>query len=179
MSTLLLQCSGQLLIEAPAHCILAFALLFRAIPTGPFRSLDLEQALPFASRAAEIDDSDPWAHLAMGWAALLMRRTDTAVEEYQRALSINPNLAAAHGHLGMAYGLNDQPDKAIAHLEQVNPSILDEAIWSLTSPGVKHISGSKNFRLAIPKGLLQQYPPTRDIGGISHGLAHGFARKQR
>jgi adenylate cyclase len=103
---------------APAQSMLAFALLFRAIPAGAFRSPDLEQALPLASRAAEIDDNDPWAHLALGWAALLMRRTEMAVEEYQRALNINPNFAAAHGHLGMAYGLDDQPDKAIAHLEQ-------------------------------------------------------------
>src|SRR4051794_28009899 len=90
---------------APAQSILAFALLFRAIPAGAFRSPDFEQASRFASRAAEIDDDDPWAHLAMGWASLLMRRTEAAVEEYQRALNINPNFAAAHGHLGMAYGL--------------------------------------------------------------------------
>jgi TolB-like protein/class 3 adenylate cyclase/Tfp pilus assembly protein PilF len=103
---------------APAQSMLAFALLFRAIPFGAFRSHDVQDALSLASRAAEIDDSDPWAHLALGWAALLMRRTDTAVEEYQRALDINPNFAAAHGHLGLALALDGQCDKAVEHLEQ-------------------------------------------------------------
>jgi TolB-like protein/class 3 adenylate cyclase/tetratricopeptide (TPR) repeat protein len=103
---------------APAQSMLAFALLFRAILSGAFRSQDVKDALLLASRAAQIDDSDPWAHLVLGWHALLMRQTETAVAEYQRALAINPNFAAAHGHLGMAFGLDDQPDKAIAHLEQ-------------------------------------------------------------
>jgi hypothetical protein len=40
------------------------------------------------------------AHLALGWAAFLIRRSHDAVVEYQRALDINPNFAAAHGHLG-------------------------------------------------------------------------------
>ena len=72
-----------------------------------------------ASRAAEIDDSDPWTHLALGWAALTMRRTESAIEEYQRALDINPNFAAAHGHLGIALAFDGQSDKAIEHLNQV------------------------------------------------------------
>ena len=29
-----------------------------------------------ASRAAELDDSNPWAHLALGWVAFLKRHTD-------------------------------------------------------------------------------------------------------
>jgi len=45
-------------------------------------------------------------------------------------------------------------------------SILDEAIWSLTSPLVKRISDSKKFRLSPPKRLLQQYPPGN---GHRHG----------
>ena len=64
------------------------------------RSRDIKDAATLASRAAELDDSDPWAHLALGYAAFLMRRTDEAVEEFQRALEINPNFAAAHGYLG-------------------------------------------------------------------------------
>ena len=47
-----------------------------------------------------------------------MRRTEAAVEEYQRALDINPNFAAAHGHLGLALAFDGQSDKAITHLEQ-------------------------------------------------------------
>src|ERR1017187_9278608 len=48
-----------------------------------------------ASRAAELNDSNPWAHLALGWVAFLKRHTDAAVVEYQRVPDISPNFAAA------------------------------------------------------------------------------------
>jgi hypothetical protein len=37
-------------------------------------------------------------------------------------------------------------------------SILDEAIWSLTSPRVKRISGSKNFRSTPQKDFCNNIP---------------------
>jgi adenylate cyclase len=143
---------------APAQSMLAFALLFRAIPAGALRSPDLEQALPFASRAAEIDDGDPWAHLAMGWAA---RRTEMAVEEYQRALKINPNFAAAHGHLGMAYGLDDQPDKAIAHLEQatrMSPHDPQTFLFNTNLAIAHYVAGRYAEAVAIGRKAVQQRP---------------------
>ena len=96
---------------SPAHSMLAFALLLRAIPVGVALSQDMKEAVLLASRAAELDDGDPWAHLALGWVAFLMRRTDDAIVEYQRALDINPNFAAAHGHLGSALAFDGQSDK--------------------------------------------------------------------
>src|SRR5262249_43821648 len=54
---------------APAHSMLAFALLASAyvgwIPAGT----DREFATQLAGRAAELDDSDPWARLALGYVA--------------------------------------------------------------------------------------------------------------
>ena len=102
---------------APAYSMLAFALLFRAIPVGVSRSQDQKDAAQLASRAAELDESDPWAHLALGWTAVAKRRTQDAVVEFQRALDINPNFAAAHGHLGATLAFDGQADKAIPHLE--------------------------------------------------------------
>jgi adenylate cyclase len=153
---------------APAQSMLAFALLFRAIPAGTFRSPDLEQALPFASRAAEIDDNDPWAHLALGWAAVLMRRTDAAVEEYQRALGINPNFAAAHGHLGLALAFDGQSDKAITHLEQaVRMSPHDPQIFLF------------NVSLAIAHYLADRYPEAVAFGRKAVQQRAGFSGGHR
>ena len=103
---------------APAHSMLAFALLFRAISVGVAHSQDTKEAVRLASRAAALDDNDPWAHLALGWAAFLMRRSHDAMVEFKRALDINPNFAAAHGHLGNALACDGQADAAIPHLEQ-------------------------------------------------------------
>jgi TolB-like protein/class 3 adenylate cyclase len=146
---------------APAQSMLAFALLFRAIPAGAFRSQDVRDALPLASRAAELDDSDPWAHLALGWAALLMRRTEMAVEEYQRALNINPNFAAAHGHLGMAYGLDDQPDKAIVHLEQatrISPHDPQTFLFNTNLAIAHYVAGRYAEAVAFGRKAVQQRP---------------------
>ena len=103
---------------APAHSMLAIALLFRAISVGVAHSQDMKEAALLASRATELDDNDPWAHLALGWTAFLRRRSHDARVEYQRALDINPNFAAARGHLGMALACDGQSDTAIHQLEQ-------------------------------------------------------------
>ena len=103
---------------APAHSLFAFALLFRAITVGVSGSEDTKKAVRCASRAAELDDGDPWAHLALGWAAFLLRRLHDAEVAFKRALDINPNFAAAHGHLGQTLACDGQPEAAISHLEQ-------------------------------------------------------------
>ena len=77
---------------APAHSMLAFALLFRAISVGVAHSQDTKEAVRLASRAAELDDNDPWAHLALGWAAFLMRRSQDAMAEYQAGARHQPEL---------------------------------------------------------------------------------------
>ena len=104
---------------APAHSMLAFMLV--GIASGRLdrrwsRKSRSQQTL--AARAAELDDSDPWAHLALGYVAFTRRRTDEAVEEFQRALDLNPNFAAAHGYLGFALALDGRSEQAIDHIEQ-------------------------------------------------------------
>jgi hypothetical protein len=47
-----------------------------------------------ASRAAELDDSNPWAHLALGW---VKRHTDDAVVEYVGGSKVR--IAALFDHL--------------------------------------------------------------------------------
>jgi adenylate cyclase len=146
---------------APAQSMLAFALLFRAIATGAFRGQDLPDALALASRAAELDDSDPWAHLALGWAALLRRRTEIAVEQYQRALDINPNFAAAHGHLGMAYALDDQSDKAVVHMEQairMSPHDPQTFLFNTNLAIAHYLSGRYAEAVVVGRKAVQQRP---------------------
>ena len=103
---------------APAHSMLAFMLLLSEWLGWNFREPQLKKAASLAARAAELDDSDPWAHLALGYAAYAGRRSDEAEEEFQRALDLNPNFAAAHGYLGRSLALGGRSEQAIAHLEQ-------------------------------------------------------------
>jgi tetratricopeptide (TPR) repeat protein len=50
--------------------------------------------------------------------AFTKRRTDEAVEEFQRAIDLNPNFAAAHGFLGCALAFDGRSDRAIDHIER-------------------------------------------------------------
>ena len=103
---------------APAHSMLAFALLVSRLLGWTLVAPPLKEAAALAMRAAELDDSDPWAHLALGYLAHTTRRTEDAQREYQRAIDLNPNFAAAHGFLGWALALAGRSDQAIGYLEQ-------------------------------------------------------------
>jgi adenylate cyclase len=103
---------------APAQSMLAFALLVSDhvgwAPTGkPYRL-----AAELAHRAAELDDNDPWAHLALGYLAFNARHTDDAVREFQRALDLNPNFAAAYGYLGWAVVFDGRHEEAKEYFQQ-------------------------------------------------------------
>ena len=105
---------------APAHSMLAFMLLITRYAVRPSSEFEpqLNEVATLAARAAELDDSDPWAHLALGFVSLTRRRTDEAVEEFQRALALNPNFAAALGYLGLALAFDGRSDEAIQNIDQ-------------------------------------------------------------
>ena len=105
---------------APAHSMLAFMMLVSAYVgwTAGEQQSQVKQAAALAIRAAELDDSDPWAYFALGYVAYTMRRTDKAIEEFQRAIDLNPNFAAAHSYLSLALALAGQTNQAITHAEQ-------------------------------------------------------------
>ena len=103
---------------APAHSMLGFALLMSAYvgwtPAGGEREL----ATRLAHRAAELDDSDPWAHMVLGYLAFTGRQTDEAVRHFHAALDLNPNFAAAAGFVAVALAFDGQSEEAIRRFEQ-------------------------------------------------------------
>ena len=112
-----------------------------------------------AARAAELDDSDPWAHLALGYVALSKRRTDEAVEEFQRTLDLNPNFAAAHGYLAMALALDGRSEKAIEHAEQaihMSPHDPQNAIFNMTIAVAHYFAGRYPDAVAFGRKAIQQ-----------------------
>ena len=61
---------------APAHSMLAFMLVLSGYLGWTLAdSHNCNEAAALAARAAELDDSDPWAHLALGYVAFMRRRT--------------------------------------------------------------------------------------------------------
>jgi adenylate cyclase len=154
---------------APAHSMLAFALLFRAIPGGVHGNRDMKNAVALATKAAEIDDNDPWAHLALGYAAFLTRRTEHAVEEFRRALEINPNFAAAYGYLGSALAFDGQSDQAIIHSERalrLSPHDPQNAIFNVGLAAAHYLAGRFAEAIGCARKAVQQrsgWPPGHRI----------------
>ena len=123
---------------APAYSMLAFAMLVSRLLRLDPHSTASEEAASLAARAAELDDSDPWAHLALGYAAHMMRRTEDAQQEFQRAIDLNPNFAAAYGYFGFTLTMVGRSDEAIAHLEQairISPQDPQNAIFNMATGG--------------------------------------------
>lgn len=99
---------------APAHSMLAFALLVSShVGWIPEKGHDLAYAAGLAHRAVQLDDEDPWAHVALGYLGFTARQTDDAVREYRRAIDLNPNFATAYGYLGWVLVFDGQSDEAI------------------------------------------------------------------
>jgi adenylate cyclase len=146
---------------APAHSILAFALLFRAIQGGVSGSRDVKEAVALANRASELGDSDPWAHVSLGYAEFLVRQTDHAIQRFQRALEINPNFAAAHGYLGTALAFNGQSDEAIHHAElalRMNPHDPQNAIHHVGLAVAHYYAGAFDKAVGSARKAVQQRP---------------------
>ena len=102
----------------PAHSILAFVLLISGYLGWSILEQQLHKAARLAARAAQLDDSDPWAHLALGFVAFVRRQTNVAAREFRRALELNPNFAAAHGYLGWTLAFDGQSEEATKHLQE-------------------------------------------------------------
>jgi TolB-like protein len=120
---------------APAYSMLAFMLLVSShLIVTPSMGHQLARAPELGARAAELDDSDPWAHLALGYVAFMQRRMAESTAEFQRALQLNPNFAAAHGYLGWALSFDGQSDNAMVHLQEalrMSPHDPQNAIFML------------------------------------------------
>jgi TolB-like protein len=92
----------------PAHSLLAFAILVSGHVGWTPESDEYSYAADLALRAVQLDNEDPWAHLALGYVAFTRRLTDEAILEYTRALELNPNFA-----MGWTFAFDGQSDEAI------------------------------------------------------------------
>lgn len=103
---------------APARSLLGFRLVFAAHMGWIERDHGLLAGRQHAIRAIALDDRDPWGHSALGYWALMERRTEESIASFRRAVNLNPNSAAAHGHLGHIFAFAGRYVEAIAHGEK-------------------------------------------------------------
>jgi TolB-like protein/Flp pilus assembly protein TadD len=144
---------------APAHSMLAFMLLVSShLQVTPAMGHELNRAPELGARAAELDDSDPWAHLALGYVAFMQRRMTESVAEFQRALQLNPNFAAAHGYLGWALAFDGQSDNAMIHLQEavrMSPHDPQNAIFNVGMAISHYMAGRYDDAIAACRTAFQ------------------------
>jgi TolB-like protein/Flp pilus assembly protein TadD len=144
---------------APAQSMLAFVLLISGYLGWALKESELQEAAGFATRAEELDHSDPWAHLALGYVAFVRRRSIAAAAEFRRAIDLNPNFAAAHGYLGWALAFDGQSEQAITHLKEairMSPHDPQNAIFNTGLAIAHYLAGRFAEALEYSQETLQQ-----------------------
>jgi adenylate cyclase len=62
---------------------------------------DVADAYAAATRAAVLDDRDPYAHYTLFWVSIARREHERALSEVQRAIDLSPNFALGYFALGL------------------------------------------------------------------------------
>ena len=113
---------------AAAHAELAQACIWRLFLFTPDEKQWEEKAFVAVEKALSLDSDSAEAHLARGrflWTPSNHFPHDKAIQEYRRALGLNPSLDEARNQLALVYGHVGLLDEALQELEKglaINPS---------------------------------------------------------
>jgi TolB-like protein len=142
---------------APARGLLAFCQVFSTHMGWIDRGQCLLPGRQHAIRAIALDDRHPWGHIALAYGAMMERRTEEAIAAFRRAVSLNPNSAAAHSHLSRGYAFAGRDQEAIEHGEEaIRLSPLDpEMALFLGAIAVAHFAAGR-YGEAIDRSLEAQ-----------------------
>jgi TolB-like protein/class 3 adenylate cyclase/Tfp pilus assembly protein PilF len=107
--------------------------LYQLQAAALYQKLDLSTAQrsaeALARRAVALDGADAEARSCLGWALQARGEADGALAEIERALSMSPNLAIAHGHRGATLIFAGRPKEGLTALETCTGSTPAIHIW--------------------------------------------------
>lgn len=102
---------------APARSLLGFCLVFAAHMGWSDRDQGLVAGRQHALRGIALDDRDPWGHIALGYWAMMERRTEESIAAFRGALNLNPNTATGHCYMSHILAFAGRDREAIEHAE--------------------------------------------------------------
>lgn len=142
---------------APAQGLLAFCRVFAAHMGWVDREHGLLPGRQHAIRAIALDDRHPWGHIALAYCAMMERRTEESIASFRKAVSLNPNSAAAHSHLSRGFAFSGRDREAIEHGEEaIRLSPLDpEMALFLGAISVAHYTAGR-YAEAVEHSLKAQ-----------------------
>jgi TolB-like protein len=142
---------------APAQGLLAFCRVFAAHMGWVDLGHGLRPGRQHAMRAISLDDRHPWGHIALAYCAMMERRTEDSIASFRKAVSLNPNSAAAHSHLSRGFAFSGRDREAIEHGEEaIRLSPLDpEMALFLGAISVAHYTAGR-YAEAVEHSLKAQ-----------------------
>jgi TolB-like protein len=114
-----------------------------------------------ARAAVQLDEQDPWAHLALGQTYSYARNPEDAVAAIRKAIDLNPSFAMAHAWLGIVLGYAGMPEGAIGEIDQaVRISPLDpfNTIYPTFRSVVHFAAGRYEETLAETRQSVRERP---------------------
>jgi len=130
-----------------------------------YQKLDLVQsqraAETLARQAVALDGADAEAHSCLGWALHSRGEHEAALIEIDRALTMSPNLAMAHGHRGATLIFSGRPKEGVAALEmciRLNPRDPFMPVRLLHIVAGLYFAREYEAAISAAKRLTQAYP---------------------
>ncbi len=164
-----------------AHALLAFALERRPIWSGDKTTILLD-ASAAARNALDLDERDPWAHIAQGMVLYRMRHHNEAERAFRRALEFHPNFALAHALLGLVLATEGVHDEAIRIAEYaLRLSPIDRLIDTYASLAISiaHFAGGCYAEsVAWARNMTERYPDyhTAQLMLAAAAAMHGISK---
>ncbi|WP_315835997.1 BTAD domain-containing putative transcriptional regulator [Bradyrhizobium prioriisuperbiae] len=103
---------------APAQCLLGYCLAFAVHMGWLDRDEGLRSGRLHAVRSIALDERDPCGHIALGYLALMERRTSDAIAAFRQAVDLNPNSAMGRYHLSHGLAFAGQDREAITQADE-------------------------------------------------------------
>ena len=104
--------------SAESYSLLSIVSTFLVHMSWADRQNVIPNALALARKALLLNPDLPWAHAALGYAAI-WHRPEEAILPCQRAIMLNPNFAAAHYFLALASTYAGHCDHVFEHADEV------------------------------------------------------------
>ncbi|MFL6791011.1 MAG: adenylate/guanylate cyclase domain-containing protein, partial [Bradyrhizobium sp.] len=139
--------------------------LYQLQAAAIYQKLDLPDAQrsaeALARRAVALDGADAEARSCLGWALQARGEADGALAEIERALSMSPNLAIAHGHRGATLIFAGRPKEGLTALEKcirLDPRDPYLAVRLLHVACGLYFCGEYDASIEAAKRLIRSYP---------------------
>jgi adenylate cyclase len=139
--------------------------LYQLQTAALYQKLDLSTAQrsaeALARRAVALDGADAEARSCLGWALQARGEADGALAEIERALSMSPNLAIAHGHRGATLIFAGRPKEGLTALEtciRLDPRDPYLAVRLLHIACGLYLCSEYEASIEASKRLIRSYP---------------------